>query len=824
MRNLGRPDPRLPSLRRRLLAPLLVALVGLLLTIGAHHLIRGQETRRLQAEFDASAWHRARDIEFALRVQTVALESVSDFLALGGTMGQGEFERFVRPIVDELPGVDAIAWVPRDTLAATGTAGRFVVRWVVPREHASLTPGQDLTADPSLQPVLESALLQGEPEATERRSSWPMGVGRLGRLVVIPVRQTPPTSPRDRAARTSSVADHTPGVVAAAVSVATVVREALGAPGVFDATTALWDLDAREGDRLVVVHQPRDTAQPELWDGDGEPPVHRGIRPRRTEITAYGRRFVVITAPTPAIVAERSVARVTTLAGGISTSILLFLILFILSGRQARLQLAVAERTAALQVSEARYRGIVEDQTELICRFTPDCVITYANHSYAEYRGKTPGQMIGVNWLEFLPEPSRGPALESIRALSAEHPTRSIEHQVRSGDGTTRWQHWVDRALPDETGRIVEIQSVGRDTTDRHLAEEALIREKALLRSLIDSIPDLIFFKDAHSVYLGCNRAFAEYAGLREEELMGTTDLDLFPRDVAESYRENDRVMMESGRARHNEEWIRYPDGRMVLLDTLKTPFYGPGGSVLGLIGISRDITRAREAEDQAQEAHRRLMTVREEERRRVAEELHEVVCQDIAALRLSLQTMAVAPSAAPAERLRRAAAACQETIGTIRQICYALYPPQLGPMGLRAALLALPRPIEDAAAGGTLDIDIDPGLPRFDPALEVALFRVAQEAVSNALRHAAATRVQLRIETGHGIVRLTIEDDGNGLDPDAPPSGLGLRIMRERMIAVGGTLDIVSRPGRTRIVATAPFPGASGAPVTESGDEARPA
>jgi len=124
-------------------------------------------------------------------------------------------------------------------------------------------------------------------------------------------------------------------------------------------------------------------------------------------------------------------------------------------------------------------------------------------------------------------------------------------------------------------------------------------QERALLRALLDSIPDLIFFKDHSSVYLGCNRAFEIFAGRSEMELAGLTDQDLFPAQVAELFREMDRQMMAQRQARRNEEWVYYPDGRHVLLETLKTPFYDQDGKVRGLIGISRDITERHQAEEE---------------------------------------------------------------------------------------------------------------------------------------------------------------------------------------------------------------------------------
>jgi PAS domain S-box-containing protein len=126
-----------------------------------------------------------------------------------------------------------------------------------------------------------------------------------------------------------------------------------------------------------------------------------------------------------------------------------------------------------------------------------------------------------------------------------------------------------------------------------------LARERALLTSLLDSIPDLIFYKDTDSVYLGCNDAFAQFAGRPEAELVGKTDLDMFPEETALFFREQDQEMLATGAARRNEEWGTYPDGRRVLLDTLKTPIYDAENKMMGLIGISRDITSVYESQQE---------------------------------------------------------------------------------------------------------------------------------------------------------------------------------------------------------------------------------
>ena len=145
-----------------------------------------------------------------------------------------------------------------------------------------------------------------------------------------------------------------------------------------------------------------------------------------------------------------------------------------------------------------------------------------------------------------------------------------------------------------------------------HEREKDLKGQRALLHSLVNSIPDLIFYKDSASVYLGCNRAFEAFVGKKESEIVGKTDFDLFSGEDARFFREKDQRVLESGKTERNEEWIIRPDGRRELLDTFKTPFVGPDRELLGLVGVSRDITRMKETEqDLAREKERLAVTLR---------------------------------------------------------------------------------------------------------------------------------------------------------------------------------------------------------------------
>ncbi len=135
-------------------------------------------------------------------------------------------------------------------------------------------------------------------------------------------------------------------------------------------------------------------------------------------------------------------------------------------------------------------------------------------------------------------------------------------------------------------------------------ANRSLQTTSSLLMALRDGIPDLIFYKDMDGVYLGCNQAFCDFTGKSTvSDIIGITDYDLFDIKQADFFRGKDLSMFKSNHSTRNEEWVIYPDGSRVLLDTLKTPFQDAEGNVIGLIGISRDITESRLAKAKLDES-----------------------------------------------------------------------------------------------------------------------------------------------------------------------------------------------------------------------------
>ena len=126
----------------------------------------------------------------------------------------------------------------------------------------------------------------------------------------------------------------------------------------------------------------------------------------------------------------------------------------------------------ALRQSEARYRGIVEDQTELICRFLPDGTYSFVNDAYCRYFKRTAAELLGRNFWSFIPPEAHQAGREHLAAIKPDRPVATIEHEVVAPTGEIRWQQWTDRAFFDQQGNVVEYQSVGRDITELKRAEE----------------------------------------------------------------------------------------------------------------------------------------------------------------------------------------------------------------------------------------------------------------------------------------------------------------------------------------------------------------
>jgi PAS domain S-box-containing protein len=188
---------------------------------------------------------------------------------------------------------------------------------------------------------------------------------------------------------------------------------------------------------------------------------------------------------------------------------------------------------------------------------------------------------------------------------------KDLIHEMRSGSqvqryenkwitraGETRYISWDIKLLQAPNGNVEYIYATGMDITERKLAEKRLKHEQLLNQSMINSIPDIIFYKNLEGIYQGCNTYYEKIMGHSSKDVIGKTDEELYNSKQAEDYRETDRIALEYGGMISYENWIKDYKGNTILVETCKTPYYGPDGKLVGVIGIGRDITKHRMAED----------------------------------------------------------------------------------------------------------------------------------------------------------------------------------------------------------------------------------
>lgn len=225
---------------------------------------------------------------------------------------------------------------------------------------------------------------------------------------------------------------------------------------------------------------------------------------------------------------------------------------------------------------------------------------------------------------------------------------------------------------------------------------------------------------------------------------------------------------------------------------------------------LEREIAERKRVEEDLRELTGRLLQLKDEEQRKLARELHDSVGQLLVALSMNQSEMLNDPQIMPATKELIMANACfvSQLSAEIRTISHLLHPPLLDEVGLGAGLRGF---IEGFCARSkiTVELEISPHLPRFQPELETAIFRIVQECLTNIYRHSGGDSAVVRLLTEPSGIRLEVRDFGTGTAPDTIQnlqSGVGLRGMHQRVRQLRGTLEITSaRPG-VRVVATFPL------------------
>src|SRR5262245_3619963 len=483
----------------------------------------------------------------------------------------------------------------------------------------------------------------------------------------------------------------------------------------------------------------------------------------------------------------------------------------------------------ALRESEERYRSVVKNQTELICRYLPDTTLTFVNDSYCRYFGKMQEELIGTKFLDLIPEPAREAARKHIESL-VENPRIEIdEHEVLLPDGGIGWQQWVDHAILDANGKVVEFQAVGRDITERKQAEEERREGEERLRLALEAGRMGVWEWDTRTNAVKWSKEHYTVMGLMPfsvEPDYHTWADRVHPDDLPVAAEAMSRAIEEKGEYRC-EYRIIWSDGSMRWVEGRGKPVYDNGGRCLKMSGLIVDITERKEAEwalRESEEALRksytriedlagRLIAAQEDERRHIARELHDDLNQQVAALAIGIS------------RLKRqfpdADAAVQEQIvklqnktdllsERIRQVSHELHSSILQHVGLPAALNSYCAEFSDRE-GIAVALDIGDGFEALPPEAALCLYRVAQESLRNVARHSGARRAVVTLAGVNGAIELRVADQGVGFDPGQAHEcrGLGLVSMEERVKLLHGNFLLTTRPGAgTELRAQIPLRG----------------
>ncbi len=494
----------------------------------------------------------------------------------------------------------------------------------------------------------------------------------------------------------------------------------------------------------------------------------------------------------------------------------------------AELERRFARCAAELRETERQYRALVENLNVAVFRVTTDPAgrVLQANPAMVE--------MFGYDSLE---EFMRAPVVKHYvdpadrqRVLAEVARTGRIDYieiRQRRKDGTEFWVSLTERARHDENGRARWLEGVLTDITERKRAADALRASERRYRGLVESQQDFVVRVDPAGVLTFVNDAYCRVAGKRRDELLSLPYRTLVHREDAD-------VLVAAAGA------IRQPPHRAMVEVRLRTAggwrwtewesyaIHDASGRLIEIQGVGRDVTDRKEAEQALRLVDRRLMTARETERRHLAAELHDAVGQSLVALKLSLQNLLAADRARlPAEAgtaLDGAARQCADLIREIRHICQGLYPPALESFGLAMALRQMAGRCSGADVRAEVVCARDLAAARFGNEIEIALFRIAQEAVSNALRHSRGDRIELALLREDESLVLTVCDNGVGFDASRPCGcGLGLSTMKRRAGAVDGELTIRPGAGGTRVEARVPITTPPDRPAGRPGDADQP-
>lgn len=641
----------------------------------------------------------------------------------------------------------------------------------------------------------------------------------------------------------------------------------------------------------------------------------------------------------------------------------------------------------ALRKSEARYRHIVEDQTEMICRFLPGGILTFVNDAYCRCCGKKREELIGRSFMSLIPEEDHAVVEKNLALLTQDSPVATSKHQVILPDGETGWQQWSDRAIFNNKGKFIEYQSVGRDITERKRMEEALQKSHLILeqqvkertaellmkneqlmkeieerrqaermlqesenkyrtvfettgtatviieedkiislanrefeklsgyskeevegkkswtefvaeddlkkmkeyhrmrrldsnaaprnyefefidrngnvkdifmtvamitgtkrsvasflditehkrmdralqeserkyRLIADNVSDVIWTIDMNLRYTYVSPSVTHLLGYGVEEVMGQTvemvltpaSLDIANKALAEELNMESKSQKDLSRSRVLELEHICKDGSTVRVEIKMTFLRDSEGRSVGILGVTRDITDRKRAEDALHESEdqlrflsSQLLTTQENERKRIAQELHDSIGQILTTIKFGVENVisprskVTVPPDVDVKKVRTLILIAQNGIEEIRRICADLWPSILDDLGIPAAISRLCREFQIIYSDIHIEQQINVQENEVPDFLKIVIYRVLQEALNNIARHSEAHLVYVSLNKTKDTIELSVKDNGKGFNikdvfyGDSFTRRLGSFNMKERTELSGGSFVVKSIRG----------------------------
>jgi len=348
-------------------------------------------------------------------------------------------------------------------------------------------------------------------------------------------------------------------------------------------------------------------------------------------------------------------------------------------------------------------------------------------------------------------------------------------------------------------------EALRSEIAERKLAAEAVKQAEDRTRLIIDTIPTMAWSLGPDGGLEFLNQRWLDYTGLSLEEAIEEPTRTVHPEDLSGAV-EKWLVVKAISEVYEDEIRLRRADGEYRWFLVRVAPLLDEQGNIVKWFGASVDIEDRRRAEKNLEEANRQLkllsrrrVKVQEEERRHLARELHDEIGQALTAAKINLQAAMEEPDQAKSKRIHETTAILERLLGQVRQISLNLRPSTLDDLGLVPALRSL---LDEQGRRASVAVRFSAkNMPEnLDPEIQTTCFRIAQEAITNAVRHARATQIRVELSQENGNLRLQIRDNGTGFDAESAQAqtiGLGLVGMKERAALVGGRTRIIASRGK---------------------------